>query len=87
MKNQCKIGARKSDVKMMENERKWSPNGSQNPLKIEKIDKRRGLEIDPEEKKHNAFDSGPLSFPFSEPESSRTFLELQTNVFNQHDPI
>ena len=36
MENQCKIDARKSDAKMMKKERKWSPNGSQNPVKIEK---------------------------------------------------
>ena len=36
MKNQCKIDARKSDAKIMKNERKWSPKGSQNPCKIEK---------------------------------------------------
>ena len=36
MKNPCKIDARKSDAKSMKNERKWSPKGSQNPLKIEK---------------------------------------------------
>ena len=40
MTNQCKIDARKSDAKMMENERKWSPNGSQNPLKINKTRKK-----------------------------------------------
>ena len=36
MKNRYEIDARKSDAKMRENERKWSPNGSQNPVKIEK---------------------------------------------------
>ena len=34
MKNRWKIDARKSDAEMMENERKWTPNGSPNPLKI-----------------------------------------------------
>ena len=34
MKNQCKTDARKSDAKIMKNERKWSPKGSQNPSKI-----------------------------------------------------
>ena len=37
MKNPCRIDARKSDTKIMKNERKWSPNGSRNPPKIEKI--------------------------------------------------
>ena len=36
MKNQCKTDARKSDAKMMENERKWNPNGSQHQIKIHK---------------------------------------------------
>ena len=46
MKNQCKIDARKSDAKMMKKERKWSPNGSQNPLKIHKNREKRGSQID-----------------------------------------
>ena len=36
MKNLCKIDARKSDAQIMENERKWTPKGSQNPIKIKK---------------------------------------------------
>ena len=46
MKNPYKIDARKRYAKMMKNERKWSPNGSQNPLKINKIEKKRGPKID-----------------------------------------
>ena len=46
MKNPCKIDARKSDAKIMKNERKWTPNGSQNPLKVKKIGKKRGPKID-----------------------------------------
>ena len=36
MKNPCKIDARKSYANIMKNERKWSPIGSQNPLKNNK---------------------------------------------------
>ena len=36
MKNQCKIHARKSDAKNMENHQKWMPKGSQKTLKIDK---------------------------------------------------
>ena len=46
MKNQWKIDARKRDAKMMKHERKWNPNGSQNPLKINKILEKRGPKID-----------------------------------------
>ena len=40
MKNRGKIVARKSGAKIMEKERKRTPNGSQNPLKVKKIDKK-----------------------------------------------
>ena len=40
MKIPCKIDTRKSEAKSVKKERKWSPKGSQNPLKIEKIRKK-----------------------------------------------
>ena len=45
MKNRYKIDTRKSDAQMMKKERKWRPNGSQNPLKSIKIEKKRGPKI------------------------------------------
>ena len=40
MKNRGKIVARKSGAKIMKIERKRTPNGSQNPLKVKKIGKK-----------------------------------------------
>ena len=46
MKNRYEIDARKSNAKIMKNERKWSPNGSQNPSKIKKCIQKRGPKND-----------------------------------------
>ena len=57
MKNRGKIDARKSDGKIMKKERKWTPNGSQNPLKIEKICKKT------RSKKQGVFETPPHGKP------------------------
>ena len=60
MKKQCKFHARKRDAKNMTNAPKWSQKGGRNR---EKVDKKRGPEIDAKKEAHAPWVGGMWGAP------------------------